>query len=81
MRWDEFTDACPELAGMARDRFAADEMVLLGTIRKDGRARISPCEIDFAAGRCRRTAVGWRRVRQHAASHHSRCGPGSVAVG
>ena len=51
MRWDEFTDACPELAGLARDRFVADEMVLLGTIRQDGRARISPCEIDFAAGR------------------------------
>ena len=51
MRWDEFTDACPELAGLAQDRFVADELVLLGTIRRDGRARISPCEIDFAAGR------------------------------
>jgi hypothetical protein len=51
MRWDEFTDACPELAGLARERFAADQLVLLGTIRRDGRARISPCEIDFAAGR------------------------------
>jgi hypothetical protein len=51
MRWDEFTRACPELAGLAQDRFVADELVLLGTIRRDGRARISPCEIDFAAGR------------------------------
>jgi hypothetical protein len=51
MRWDEFTGACPELAGRARDRFVADEMALLGTIRSDGRARISPCEVDFAAGR------------------------------
>jgi hypothetical protein len=51
VRWEEFSNACPELAGLARDRFVADELVLLGTIRKDGRARISPCEIDFAAGR------------------------------
>jgi hypothetical protein len=51
VRWDEFTDACPELAGLAQERFVADELVLLGTIRRDGRARISPCEIDFAAGR------------------------------
>lgn len=51
MRWDQFMQVCPELAGLARDRFTADELVLLGTIRQDGRARISPCEIDFAAGR------------------------------
>jgi hypothetical protein len=51
MPWDQFTDACPELAGLARDRFVKDGLVLLGTIRSDGRARISPCEIDFAAGR------------------------------
>ena len=51
MRWDQFTDACPELAALARDRFVKDQLVLLGTIRSDGRARISPCEIDFATGR------------------------------
>lgn len=51
MHWDQFTDACPEFATLARSRFGKDEVVLLGTIRRDGRARISPCEIDFAAGR------------------------------
>lgn len=51
MRWDQFGDECPGLAGLARDRFVKDQLVLLGTIRRDGRARISPCEIDFAAGR------------------------------
>lgn len=51
MRWDEFTAACPDLAGLASDRFTRDELALLGTIRRDGRPRISPCEVDFAAGR------------------------------
>ena len=31
MRWGQFTDACPELAGLARHRFVKDELVLLGT--------------------------------------------------
>jgi hypothetical protein len=51
MRWDEFADRCPEIAGLARQRFVKDELVLLGTNRRDGSPRISPNEIDFAAGR------------------------------
>ena len=50
MRWDEFETAYPEIAAMARDRFAKDELVMLGTIRSNGSPRISPCEVDFAAG-------------------------------
>jgi pyridoxamine 5'-phosphate oxidase-like protein len=51
MRWDEFTATCPDLAGLARERFEKDQVVMLGTIRADGRPRLSPCEVDFAAGR------------------------------
>lgn len=51
MRWDAFERACPEIAGLARDRFAKDEVVLVGTLRRDGSPRISPNEPDFAAGR------------------------------
>ena len=47
MRWSEFTEACPEIATPARQRFERDELVLLGTIAKDGWPRISPCELDF----------------------------------
>jgi hypothetical protein len=50
MRWDEFTEACPEIAVPAKERFVRDELVLLGTVTKDGWPRISPCEIDFAQG-------------------------------
>jgi hypothetical protein len=51
MRWDEFTDSCPDLATLARERFEQDQLVILGTIRADGRPRLSPCEVDFTAGR------------------------------
>ncbi len=51
MRWDDFHRACPRIAGVARGRFEEDELVILGTIRPDGRPRISPCELDFAADR------------------------------
>jgi Pyridoxamine 5'-phosphate oxidase len=51
MKWDEFERVCPEIPGLARERFARDEVVLVGTIRPDGSPRISPNEVDFADGR------------------------------
>jgi hypothetical protein len=51
VRWDAFTQACPKIAELAEARLRADELVVLGTIRADGSARVSPCEVDFAAGR------------------------------
>lgn len=50
MRWDQFEGACPELAAEGRRRFTADQLALLGTNRKDGWPRISPCEVDFVEG-------------------------------
>jgi len=51
VRWDAFEDACPEIASMARARFEKDQLVMVGTVRKDGSPRISPNEVDLAAGR------------------------------
>lgn len=51
MRWDAFEQACPHIATLARERFSRDEVVLVGTTRADGSSRISPNEVDFAAGR------------------------------
>ena len=51
MRWSAFAEACPEIAGLAEERFRADELVLVGTIRRDGSPRISPNEPDLAGGR------------------------------
>jgi Pyridoxamine 5'-phosphate oxidase len=50
MRWDEFAEACPEIADRAAQRFRALELCMLGTLRADGSPRISPCELDFTAG-------------------------------
>lgn len=47
MRWSEFTQGCPEIAVPAHQRFVRDELVLLGTLTRDGWPRISPCELDF----------------------------------
>ncbi len=51
MQWVEFSETCPEIAVVARTRFARDQLVMVGTLRADGWPRISPCEIDMAAGR------------------------------
>jgi hypothetical protein len=50
VRWHGFERACPELAELARARFAEDELVLVGSLRGDGWPRISPVEPDFVAG-------------------------------
>jgi hypothetical protein len=51
VRWDGFTAACPEIGDVATQRFVADEVVMLGTVRADGTPRLSPCEVDLVAGR------------------------------
>jgi hypothetical protein len=51
VRWSDFVHACPEIGGLAEARLRADELVMLGTVRPDGSPRLSPCEVDFAAGR------------------------------
>ena len=51
MRWDEFAVACPRIAELAQDRFAADQVVMVGTLRADGSPRVSGQEPDFAADR------------------------------
>ncbi len=50
MNWIGFRAAAPELARLAEERFAKDQLVMLGTLRADGSPRVSPCEVDFGAG-------------------------------
>jgi Pyridoxamine 5'-phosphate oxidase len=50
MRWADFMDACPELAALGEERFRRHEVMLLGTLRKNGWPRISPVEMDFVGG-------------------------------
>ena len=48
--WIEFSAAASDLAALGRERFERTEVLLLGTVRKDGTARISPCEFLFLDG-------------------------------
>jgi pyridoxamine 5'-phosphate oxidase-like protein len=50
VRWDEFTTAAPELAGLGEERLRGRELCLLGTLRKNGYPRISPVEPEFVDG-------------------------------
>ena len=44
MRWAEFEVAAPRLAAVGREKLVGPGVVLVGTIRRDGSARISPVE-------------------------------------
>jgi hypothetical protein len=48
--WDEFKAACPELAALGEERLRRQELCLVGSLRRNGWPRISPCEPDFAMG-------------------------------
>ena len=50
LRWSEFAAACPELAALGEERFRSREVMLLGTLRKNGWPRITPVEMDFVDG-------------------------------
>ena len=47
MNWKSFANASPELAALGRERFERQQLCMVGTIRRNGWPRISPCELDF----------------------------------
>ena len=48
--WMEFNDSAPELAQLAKERFDSTELVMLGTLRKDGWPRVTPIEFTIFEG-------------------------------
>lgn len=48
--WSEFAAAAPDLAAAGLERFTRSEIILLGSVRKDGSPRISPVESDLVDG-------------------------------
>src|SRR5438477_3026035 len=50
LNWNQFENGCPELGKLAHQRLADVELVLIGTVRRDGSPRISPVEPEFVAG-------------------------------
>lgn len=49
--WAEFQASSPALAGKGEERFDKSGLILLATIRKDGRPRLSPVEPVITDGR------------------------------
>jgi hypothetical protein len=50
MNWDGFAQVAPELAAVGLERFDTTGLGLVGTLRKDGSPRISPCEVFVVDG-------------------------------
>jgi hypothetical protein len=50
VNWAEFLKAAPELGRLAREVFEEQNLAILGTNRRDGWSRISPCEVYFVDG-------------------------------
>jgi Pyridoxamine 5'-phosphate oxidase len=48
--WVEFTEQAPELAALGEARFRATGLAIVGTLRSDGRPRITPVEPRFVDG-------------------------------
>lgn len=48
--WSVLQQQCPDLAKLAEERFGSTELVMLGTLRKDGFPRITPIEFAYWEG-------------------------------
>lgn len=48
--WQGFEQLAPELAALARERFASTGLVMLGTIRRNGWPRVTPIEYTIFDG-------------------------------
>jgi hypothetical protein len=50
MNWRRFTAEAPELAALGLERLERRDLCLLGTLRRNGWPRISPCEVYIVEG-------------------------------
>src|SRR3954452_9304627 len=50
MKWSEFISAAPTIGPLAQEAFDQQHLAILGTLRRDGWPRISPCEVYFVDG-------------------------------
>ena len=47
MNWTDFLAAAPQIGAFAKEAFEEQNLAVLGTVRRDGWPRISPCEVYF----------------------------------
>jgi len=72
VRWEEFGTACPELAALGEERLRRQELCLLGTLRRNGWPRISPCEPELTAGHLL-LGMMWQSPKAHDLLRDPRC--------
>lgn len=72
VRWAEFAAAAPELAATGLERFMRSEIVLVGSMRKDGSPRISPVESDIVDGELM-AGMMWQSMKARDLLRDPRC--------
>jgi len=72
MDWRAFAEASPELAQLGRERFESKELCMLGTLRRTGWPRISPCELDFVGDRLL-LGMMWQSPKARDLNRDDRC--------
>lgn len=50
MKWQDFKTAAPQIGALAQEAFDDQHLATLGTLRRDGWPRVSPCEVYFVDG-------------------------------
>src|SRR3990172_1631387 len=79
MNWAEFKEAAPELAAVGKERFDRTGIVLLGSTRKDGTARISPVEHFIFEGELY-LGMMWRSLKALDLRRDPRCAVNSAVI-
>jgi nitroimidazol reductase NimA-like FMN-containing flavoprotein (pyridoxamine 5'-phosphate oxidase superfamily) len=77
--WAEFAAQAPELAGLGEARFRASGLAIVGTLRADGRPRITPVEPRFVDGELQ-LGMMWRSRKALDLLRDPRCTVHSTTV-
>ncbi|MBI2710172.1 MAG: pyridoxamine 5'-phosphate oxidase family protein [Actinobacteria bacterium] len=71
-RWSDLEAEARPLATLVAERFESTGLIMLGTLRRDGRPRISPCEFLVRDGRIE-LGMMWRSRKALDLLHDPRC--------
>jgi Pyridoxamine 5'-phosphate oxidase len=72
MNWVSFASASPELAELGRERFERQRLCMVGTIRRNGWPRVSPCELDLVGDQLL-LGMMWQSPKARDLLRDSRC--------
>jgi len=72
MNWGSFASVSPELAELGQARFQRQQLCMVGTIRRNGWPRVSPCELDFVGDQLL-LGMMWQSPKARDLLRDSRC--------